>query len=289
MTDFLILDVFTEVPLTGNPLAVIPDARDLPEVRLQKIAREFNFSETTFVFPPSDPENSARVRIFTPATEIPFAGHPLIGTAVALAADGRPAELRFEIGIGVLPVAVRGQNAAFTSAAPLTFGPTVAPEIVAACLGLKAADIATTTHSPQIASVGLPYCLVELASRTALDAIVTDPRAFRLATNDFDLEQDFEIYCYWSDGDILHARMFAPLGGIPEDPATGSAAAALAAYLATEAASDRSLDLRQGAQMGRPSRLHVSATFRDGKLRDVTVEGAVRRIAEGRLTLPPDP
>ncbi len=126
MTDFLILDVFTDAPFTGNPLAVIPDATGLSEDSLQRIAREFNFSESTFVYPPEDPAHTARVRIFAPATELPFAGHPTIGTAIALAAAGHGPDMVLELGVGPIPVSVRDGKAQFTTPVPLFRG--VRPE-----------------------------------------------------------------------------------------------------------------------------------------------------------------
>ncbi len=285
MTRFLILDVFTDAPFGGNPLAVIPDAAGVPEDRLQKIAREFNFSETAFVYPPKDPAHTARVRIFTPMSEVPFAGHPTIGTAVALAELGGPAEMVLELGVGPIHAAAEGGSARFTTTVPLTRGANPAPGIVARCLTLPDDAIRTDRHAPQIAGVGLEFCLAELASPDALAACVPDTSAFRDAHASYPVTPDFAVMAYCRDGDDVRVRMFAPLDNIPEDPATGSAAAALTAYLAELEGTPLSLDITQGIEMGRPSRIRTSAAYDGGSVTAVTVAGSAVLVAEGRLTL----
>ncbi|MBA86043.1 MAG: phenazine biosynthesis protein, partial [Rhodobacteraceae bacterium] len=225
MTRYLVLDVFTDQPFGGNQLAVIPDARALPQARLQQIAREFNFSETTFVYPPRDPAHTARVRIFTPTMEIPFAGHPTIGTAVALAQMGHGPEMMLELGIGPLRAHATEGAARFTTSAPLQILAQPEPALVARALGLPGAALRPETHAPALASLGLPFVLTELTDREALSRIVTDSAAFREGAARYPGALDFAIMAYVREGQTVHARMFAPLDNIPEDPATGSAAA----------------------------------------------------------------
>ena len=285
MTQFLILDVFTEAPFGGNQLGVVPDATGLPEDRLQKIAREFNFSETTFVFPPEDPAHTARVRIFTPMSEVPFAGHPTVGTAVALAGLGHGPEMVLELGVGPIPVTVTGNRARFTTGVPLHRSGAPDPALVARCMGLEPSAIRRDRHGPEIAGVGLDFCLAELTSTEALAAAVPDTARFREAHAIHQVKPDFAILAYVRDGDHIRARMFAPLDGITEDPATGSAAAALAGYLATLEERALALTIDQGVEMGRPSRIEVSADWESGGLKSVTVAGSAVKVAEGRLTL----
>jgi len=285
MTDFLILDVFTDAPFTGNPLAVIPDATGLSEDSLQRIAREFNFSESTFVYPPEDPAHTARVRIFAPATELPFAGHPTIGTAIALAAAGHGPDMVLELGVGPIPVSVRDGKAQFTTPVPLFRGVRPGIDELAACLGLAPDDIQTATHAPQMAGVGLTFCMVELVDMDALSRITPDLSAFRKAADTYDDRPNFSVYCYVRAGDRISARMFAPTGGIPEDPATGSAAAGLTAYLATLEGRDIALTIIQGVEMGRRSMIETTAALENGIVTATTVAGRARQVAKGVLTL----
>lgn len=282
MTDYLVYDVFTDAPFGGNQLAVIPDATALPGADLQRIAREFNFSETAFLFPPDAPAHTARLRIFTPTTEIPFAGHPTIGTAVALADLGHGPDMVLGLGIG--PIRARAENGAaqFTTQATLERLAEPAPGLVARALGLAQDRIRTDTHPPVMATLGLPFTLTELTDRTALAAIRTDIAAFREGHALFPGGLDFAQLAYVRDGDRIDARMFAPLDNIPEDPATGSAAATLAALLAQTLGRDLALDYRQGDDMGRPSRIGLRT---HGPR--VTVSGRAVRVMEGRLHLSP--
>ena len=281
MTRFVVLDVFTDAPFGGNQLAVFPDAAALPEQTLQKIAREFNFSETTFVYPPDDPAHHARVRIFTPTSEIPFAGHPTIGTAVALAPDGG-AEMVLELGVG--PVrAVAGDGAArFVVEAPLER--LIEPDmgLIADCAGLDRDDIRTDRHPPVLASLGLPFVLAELTDLDTLARAAPAADAFRRGEAAYPTGVDmFAVYYYVRRDSEIRARMFAPLAGVPEDPATGSAAAALAAHLADLEGGDLDLTIAQGVEMGRRSRIDLGV--RNGA---VTVAGRAVPMMEGRLTLP---
>ena len=278
MTTYYVYDVFSTEAFGGNPLAVIPDATHLPEDDLQRIAREFNFSETTFVFAPENAAHTARVRIFTPTMEIPFAGHPTIGTAVALSDQGTLPEMVLELGIGPIPCHAANGQARFTTEAPLErlAEPTLAE--VAAALSLSEADIKTDVHPPQMASLGLPFTITELTSRAALSRIVTDIAAFRRGRDNYPSALDFAQFAYVREGDLIHARMFAPLDNIPEDPATGSACATLGALLADIHQKDQALTIHQGQDMGR---LSVISLTTQGSA--VTISGTAKRVMEGRL------
>jgi trans-2,3-dihydro-3-hydroxyanthranilate isomerase len=262
---FVTLDVFTDTRFGGNPLAVFPDARGLSDGDMQALAREFNLSETTFVLPPADPANTARVRIFTPAYELPFAGHPNVGTGFVLARQGRDTNglLRFEEAAGLVEVtATRDASAEVTGAsvaAPnvLTLADGPSPEAVAACAGLHPADVMTSSHAPVEASLGNPVVIAEVAAE-ALAGAAPDIEQFRRAAGS---DGKLLLYLYGFDNGRIRARMFAPLAGITEDPATGAAAVALAALLLSlgDDASG-SWDIAQGVEMGRPSTLRTTAT-----------------------------
>ncbi|MCB1359514.1 MAG: PhzF family phenazine biosynthesis protein [Maritimibacter sp.] len=274
MTAYLVYDVFTDRRFGGNPLAVIPDAAGLAEDDLQRIAREFNFSETTFVTPPADPAHTARVRIFTPTMEVPFAGHPTIGTAVALAEAGHGPEMVLELGVGPLAARAADGRAAFTTEVPLARLAAPDPDLVARALGIAPERIKSP---PVMASLGLGFTLTELDSRATLAALQPDIAAFRAGAAAYPQGQDFAQYAWVETPDGIHARMFAPLDNIPEDPATGSAAATLAALLAA-ARGAYAGTIRQGDDMGRPSAIGVEAV--PGR---VTVTGQAVRVMEGRL------
>jgi trans-2,3-dihydro-3-hydroxyanthranilate isomerase len=280
VTAYLVYDVFTDTPFGGNPLAVIPDAAGLDDHLLQKIAREFNFSETTFVYPPADPAHTARVRIFTPTQEVPFAGHPTIGTAIALRDLGRPGEMVLELGVGPIPCTVAGETARFVTRRPLELLHEVDVEVVAAALGLEPADIVTARHAPVMASVGLSFVFAELAGPDVLARAAPVIDGFRAGQRRYPSPFDFAVAPYVRDGGRIAMRMFAPLDNIPEDPATGSAAAALGAFLAALEGRPVTLDIAQGVEMGRPSRIGVEAGPEG-----VAVSGAARKVMEGRLTL----
>ena len=253
MIPYVVYDVFTDHAFGGNQLAVFPDATGIQEDRLQAIAREFNFSETTFVFPPKDPKYTARVRIFTPASELQFAGHPIIGTALALRAAGQSGDMVLEVGVGPIPCTFDGDLAAFTTAVPLARLTTPDPELVARCLGLPAAAIATTIHPPTEASLGTPFVLTALTSRDALRDCVADLTAMRAGAAQSSDTRHFAVFAYVRDDNRIDARMFAPLSHIPEDPATGSASATLAALLHDIHQTPQKLTIHQGEDMGRPS------------------------------------
>ena len=294
---YVTADVFTNRMFSGNPVAVVLDAAGLSTAQMQAVAREFNYSETTFVLPPRDPSNTAWVRIFTPARELPFAGHPNVGTAFVLAQQaasrGEPAPARyvFEEAAGLVPVDLLHEagvmvGAELTAPEPLTRGAKVPAERVAACLTLAAADVRTDAHEPQVVSVGLPFLVVELASRAALRRIKPSPAAYG---DMLPLDGATAVYAYTRDvsteaGTDLQARMFM-LGLTSEDPATGSATAAAAALLADlRGAEQFSLRVGQGVDMGRPSLLLARVQRRDGAM-TAFVGGRCVGVFEGSFVL----
>jgi trans-2,3-dihydro-3-hydroxyanthranilate isomerase len=298
--DYVTVNVFTEHGVGGNPLAVIPDATGLTDAQMQSIAAEFNFSETTFVLPPTDPRNHARVRIFSRTEEMPFAGHPNVGTGFVLAtmAGDPPEHYTFEQIAGLVRVHIlRDTNRAICGArvaAPrsLTIDIGIPIEVVAACASLTTADIATLCHTPLVASVGTPFVIAEVVNKAALARATPDVAAFRAAAAQFpELEGRFPLHLYaWIEGDARHirARMFAPLGGTSEDPATGSANAALAALLTSIAPGDN-VDLQyaieQGVEMGQASLIIASAVKTSEGPVSASVSGNCMPVAKGTLNL----
>ena len=280
MADYLVYDVFTETPFGGNQLAVFPDARALPEEQLQHIAREFNFSEVVFLYPPENPAHTARVRIFTPTMEIPFAGHPTIGTAVALADLGHGPDMVLELGVGPIACHATDGGARFTTAKPLEIIAHPAPDLVARALGCAQDAILTTTHPPVMATLGLAFTITELDCRDTLAALEPDIGAFRQGKAAYPSGLDFAQFAYVREGDVIHARMFAPLDNIPEDPATGSACATLGALLAEREGRDMTLRIHQGDDMGRPSVIGVTTLGTS-----VTISGSACKVMQGRLLL----
>jgi trans-2,3-dihydro-3-hydroxyanthranilate isomerase len=295
--EFMTVDVFTDRCFGGNPLAVVPDAAALDGALMQAIAAEFNLAETTFVLPPRDAAHTAEVRIFTPRAELPFAGHPNIGTAFALAAlrggdVGRSGEpLLFEEKAGLVRLDLLREGATIVGARlaapqPLTRGADVAADIVAAACGLSADAVATSNHAACIASCGIPFVLAELETAAALAA--ARPQTDVFAKNlPIDRATGILIYVRRQGGDIA-ARMFAPLHGIPEDPATGSANVALVGLLASlRPEPDLKLELRivQGVEMGRPSLLEAAAEKRDGKITGLWIGGRCVPMMRGTLEL----
>lgn len=286
MTDYLIYDVFTDTPFGGNPLAIVPDARALPAAHLQTIAAEFNLSETVFLYPPDDPAHTARARIFTPVSELPFAGHPTIGSAVALSDLGHGSALVLELGVGPIPCRVEAGQARFTTRTPLDLAGEVDLTLMAACAGLTPDEISTDRHPPLRASVGIPFAICEVASHEVLARARPDTAAFRTCAEVYPVKDDFfSALFYLRDGDAISARMFAPLSNIPEDPATGSAAAALGALLANLAGRPLSLTMQQGVEMGRPSTIGIEVEVENGAYRAVSISGAAVKVMEGRLCL----
>ncbi len=297
---FFTLDVFTASPLAGNPLAVVLDALGLGDAGMQAIAREFNLSETVFVLPPNDPHQRARLRIFTPAHELPFAGHPTVGTAVLLGLldhGPRHGTLAFglEEGVGLVPCAVeiegegRG-NAVFTlPRLPGRVGEIGPYADIAAALDVAEGDIGFDNHLPARYSAGVPYAIVPLASRAAVDKARGRFGHWAQAFGGSEFDAAF-LYCR-EPVDARHAfyaRMFAPAGGIPEDPATGSAAAAFAGAVMDY---DRPVDgehllvIEQGYAMGRPSRIRLTLSVANGALTKASIGGDAVVVGEGSLFL----
>lgn len=262
------VDVFTDRPFGGNPLAVFTDACGLSEAQMQALAAEMNYSETTFVLPPENPENDARVRIFTRTAEMPFAGHPNVGTACVLARHGRGREgvLRFEQIAGLVEIAVQRDAAGTVTGAvvaapqPLSLGLELPAEGIAACAGLPARAILTEAHNPVLASVGVRFVLARVAP-DALANATPDLGAFRaLAARNAQLATRLPLFLYARDGQSVRARMFSPLSGTWEDPATGSASATLGALLLSlDGADAADFTITQGVEMGRPSLLQVTS------------------------------
>jgi trans-2,3-dihydro-3-hydroxyanthranilate isomerase len=289
---YFICDVFTSIRFGGNQLAVLPDAMGLSDTQMQQIAREFNFSETTFVLPP-DQAQTRRVRIFTPKAELPFAGHPNVGTAFVLASTGSfgpikgPITVTFEEKAGLVPITITRRNGTLWCelAAPqrLSLGKTVSPESLAQAVSLTANDVVTTTHPPQVASVGLPFLMAELKDRTALARARVNATGFdALAAQG--VIPDVHLYTKSADEFDIRARMFAPFDGVPEDPATGSANCALAGLLRHHGdAADGvgSWRIAQGVEMGRPSALEACAEKRGGVVVETRVGGASVLVSEG--------
>ena len=294
MIAFHTLDVFTETPFAGNPLAVVLGADALTTAQMQTIAREFNLSETIFVMAPRDPAHTARVRIFFPTAEIPFAGHPTIGCAILLAEAAHQGDFATTITLeeeaGLVPVTVTRQGSRISAeltapVLPYPAGGTPDLALLAAALDLAPGDIGP--HAPGVHEGGPRFLYAPLASLEALArARVVEPHWSRLiAAHGVD-----SVYLYAKGADCdYRARMFSPTAGIPEDPATGSASAILAAQLlANGALADgiTRLDLHQGVEMGRPSTLWLTIEAAGGALTRVRIAGSAVRIGEGRLTPP---
>jgi trans-2,3-dihydro-3-hydroxyanthranilate isomerase len=297
---FATVDVFTDRQFGGNPLAVFPDAKNLSAEQMQAIAAEFNLAETTFVLPPQAPEHTARVRIFTPRAEMPFAGHPNVGTAFVLArlgqCQGRPIvgeTLVFEEIAGLVRMTLLKQGSAIVGARlaapqPLVVGDTLYSEAVAEACSLTATDIETRHHQPCIASCGAAFVMAELKSREALAA--AQPRAEIFARYlPRDRINGLHLYVRTGrDGVDIQARMFAPAHGIAEDSATGSANVALIGLLAALAPEpDLRLEkkIAQGVDMGRPSLLEASAEKRQGKVTATHIGGTCVAVMQGVLDL----
>src|SRR5689334_15532882 len=296
--DYVTVNVFTSERFGGNPLAVFPDASGLTDPQMQRIAADLNLSETTFVLPPADPRHHARVRIFTPKTEMPFAGHPNVGTGFVLArmAGDPPEHYTFEEIAGLVRVHIlRDPKGAITGAriaAPrsLSLDIAVPTELVATSAGLSSADIVTDAHTPLVASVGTPFVIAEVTSLEALARARPNTVAFEEGVSRIPaLAGKFNLLLYARRGESLihlRTRMFAPLAGVAEDPATGSGCAALAALLTSLAPGDNvalHYEIEQGVEMGRPSQI-VAAASKTGE-GPVTATVAGDCVPAGRGTL----
>jgi trans-2,3-dihydro-3-hydroxyanthranilate isomerase len=290
------VDVFTRTRFGGNQLAVFPEAEGLSDDEMQAIAREMSFSESTFVFPPADPAADARVRIFTPGRELPFAGHPVVGTAFVLARERGKTDLRLELGIGPLNVqadpgdgALKGIVGGAEMEQPLpTFEPVPngAPAVLAGLLGLDASDIATETP-PEFGSSGNRFLYLRLRS---LDAVRRARGVVDALERYYAGDNHAAVYLFSTETEspeaVAHGRMYSlALGaGVREDPATGSASGPAGGYLLRHGlARPGRLLLEQGYEMLRPSQIEVGLTVTDGALSRVTVGGGVVLVAEGAL------
>lgn len=300
---YVTVDVFTSERFVGNPLAVIPDARGLSSDAMQKIATEFNYSETTFVLPPENPDHSARVRIFTPTAEIPFAGHPNVGTAFALGRQreifGKPVgdRLTFEEEAGLVEVTLLRKGGDITGAsirAPgsLTVGEAVADELIARCVQIDPLSIRRTPHAPIFASVGLPFAYAELDSLETLGKAWPNAAVFaEAAARHKEDKTGFSLFLYVRSTENpwhIRARMFAPLDNVTEDPATGSASAALGAYLTSllpAQDAEVKITIEQGVEMGRRSVIGVEVRKTAGVVNEVLLSGSSVHVMRGEILL----
>ena len=298
--NFVTVDVFTTTQFAGNPLGVVLNAEGLSSEQMQTIAAEFNLAETTFVLPPKNPAHTAEVRIFTPRHEMPFAGHPNVGTAFALAREGksygRPVRgdsVIFEEKAGLVPISLLKDGGTISGArlaSPqlLTVTDEVPADLVARACSLSAEDILTTNHHPCIASCGAPFILAELKSRDALALAGGRAEIFAQEVSKYPATSTL-IYTQVDEGDIhVRARMFAPHRGIPEDPATGSANVALIGLLAKlrpEQNLHLSKTIAQGVEMGRPSMLRAEAEKKDGSVIATYIGGRCMPVMSGTIDL----
>jgi trans-2,3-dihydro-3-hydroxyanthranilate isomerase len=291
--NFATLDVFTDRPFVGNPLAVVLDADGLETATMQAIAREFGHPETVFVLPVADPAHRARLRIFTPGRELPFAGHPTVGTAVLLGRlDGGSGRREIVLGEGIGPVRCtvepvdgrRGRATFVLPQLPSDSGAAPAPQAIAAALGLSPPDIGFEAFRPSRWSAGNPATFVPLASRDAVARCRPDPGKFAATF------ADGVIYVFCNEcaepGHDYHARMFAPALGVAEDPATGSAAAAFAGLLAVHGGlgdGEHTTTIEQGYEMGRPSLMRLTLELKSGRLVTAAVGGDAVVVTEGAI------
>jgi trans-2,3-dihydro-3-hydroxyanthranilate isomerase len=305
---YLHYDVFTDEPLVGNQLAVFTDAQGLDTSQMQRISREMNFSESTFILPTERPDTDVRMRIFTPYNEMPMAGHPTIGSTFALAHSGaiKKGAKRFVFGLNIGPTPVDLEWAdgslsfAWMTQRPPTFGPIVSQRAaVAGAIGLKPEDLAD--HLPvQEVSCGVPYLYVALRNHEAVDRAVTDAAGFGRLCDACGLDLPLFLFSVGgpSPDDTVYGRMFAPDYGIIEDPATGSAAGPVGCYLVhhgvVQGNAAQRIQISQGVAMGRPSRIFVSIdgsgapaapkpTGEGGDITDVRVGGGAVLVGRGEL------
>jgi trans-2,3-dihydro-3-hydroxyanthranilate isomerase len=296
---FLHLDVFTGRAFGGNQLAVFPDGRGLTAPDMQAIAQEMNFSESTFVLPPERADTDVRMRIFTPGSELPMAGHPTVGSTFALARTGVIAPGRnsfvFGLGVGPTPVSLTWRDGALvfvwmTQSLPIFGDPLPEPHRAAEMLGLPAAEVTSTGLPVQQVSCGVPFLFVPLSTRRAVDAAVMDRVRWEALAADARLESH-GVFLFstepHADGASAYSRMFAPSLGVAEDPATGSASGPLGCYLVRHRSIDaegaRRLRSLQGVRMGRPSDVHIAIDVAGGDITGVRVGGESVLVGEGLL------
>jgi trans-2,3-dihydro-3-hydroxyanthranilate isomerase len=297
---YLHYDVFTERPFEGNQLAVFPEPQGLSAEEMQRITKEMNFSECTFVFPPASPGTGARMRIFTPGEELPMAGHPTIGSTYALVHEGviapRATEFVFGLGVGPTPVSLDWHGDALdfvwmTQQRPLFQGRVTDLDAFARAIGLSRDDLARDLPAEAI-SCGVPFLIAPIASREAVDRMAIDRREYHEACVASGIVE-LPLFGFTTDrtdatGDeAAYSRMLAPQLGVAEDPATGSASGPLGCYLATydviaKSALAHHVSL-QGVRMGRPSRIHISIEQNGDRITRVRVGGRSVRVGEGRL------
>jgi trans-2,3-dihydro-3-hydroxyanthranilate isomerase len=292
--EFVTVDVFTDRRFGGNPLAVIPNAEGLTTEQMQAIANEFNLSETTFVLPPKDASHSAEVRIFTPKYEMAFAGHPNVGTAFVIGRRGHKHDpLLFEEKAGLVPLEILRANgdivgARLTAPQPLQRGEEVEADIVAAACALDPNDIEVRRHKPCVAGCGTVFLLAQVKSRQALERAQPQTHVF---AQHFPVDGATGIHLYLldgADGIDVRTRMFSPLHGIQEDPATGSANVTLTALLASlrpEPDLSLTLQIAQGVEMGRPSLLEGSVDKRGGALGLPRLAGRCVPVTSGMIEI----
>jgi trans-2,3-dihydro-3-hydroxyanthranilate isomerase len=274
---YVVCDVFTNEPLAGNQLAVFTDARGIPEERLQQLARELNLSETTFVYPPKD-DGHVFIRIFTPAVEVPFAGHPTLGTAFVLAGPLQLIELRIECGRGTIPVRVEREGARIVFGRMEQPLPTIAPferaDELQAVLGVE------SVLPVEVYDNGIPHVYVALGSREEVASLEPDfQRLAKLGS--------YGINCFAGDGLEWTTRMFGPMLGVAEDPATGSAAGPLALHLARHGriAFGDEIEISQGAKVGRPSTLYARVDGTADAVERIEVGGSAVIVARGEFSI----
>lgn len=296
-------DVFTDVPFGGNPVAVIPDAAGLTDLELQQIAREMNLSETVFVFPPSDPAAVVKIRIFTPTQEIPFAGHPVIGTFFVLGTLKRLAlrepmtRVLQECNLGLFPVDIHVKDGRIAHVVMSQPQPQFLEVVesredlfsIARALGVARQQITDTKWPVQVVSTGLPVMIVPIRTLTAVRSIVPDVSAIAELCQQYGANgiMTFSTMTVEQQATV-HTRMFAPLIGIIEDPATGSASGALGAYLlqhgVVEVAPLTEVIAEQGYEIERPSRILIQVESEDDAIQTVKIGGQAVMVLEGTLT-----
>ncbi|WP_026462205.1 PhzF family phenazine biosynthesis protein [Adhaeribacter aquaticus] len=295
---YYLVDVFTDEVFGGNQLAVFPEGQEVPEHLMQKIAKELNLSETTFVLPPVNPANDIKLRIFTPGKELPMAGHPTIGTAFVLLQKeyltAKNNQLIFEEGVGDIVIDIEEQNkvlSKITMGQPLPqFGQTFTDtQVLADLLSLSPADIETSLPA-QVVSCGVPFFYIPLKTLDAVKKAKLRADVLEKELNTIGAESVF-LFSTQTElpGNTVHGRMFAPAFGIPEDPATGSAAGPLGCYLVkyglTPEQSVFKIICEQGFEMGRPSILHITIEQSQNKITSVKVGGNSAFVGEGYLYL----
>ncbi len=296
---FYTADVFTQQTFGGNPLAVFPQAQGLSPQQMQKIAGEINYSETVFVLPPETAEGTRRLRIFTPKAELPFAGHPTVGTAYVLASIGEiildqsETTIIFEEGVGPVPVTILSESGKptyteLTAAQLPEFGSNVSDiEDLAEMLSLKPEDFLMGDYAPQAVSCGLPFLFIPLKSQESLaQATLKRDRWESLLANSW--ADCVYLFTFETQSAAVRSRMFAPSLGIEEDPATGSAAAALGGYLGIRDQRNGLLQwqIEQGIEMGRPSSLIVKTFKKEGFIQKICVGGSSVMVIQGVMEIP---